>query len=221
VDAFNTSSTSILSGGTISYSPTPTPTPTPTLVYDSVNLAVMPDYWSHPEGWCIAPPYSQYPVTWQGQQCMKISRNPTYINLAMIPNGWWGLNEIDGPVTPVSGGDHIVYRAKVWVESATILPEGGAGLYMAIDAYGSGGRITELKGAGGVDEFVDPYYPRLVAPWGSTGWVTLEMDFYIKSSYGGQAVTGIIPWFQLLHIGSYDETASAYIYGTELYINPT
>jgi hypothetical protein len=64
------------------------------------------------------------------------------------------------------------------------------------------------------------------------------MDFIVRDTYygdhdkdvgggyqgydRGEAATpdSIMPWFSLLNFESFSEDASAYVYGTELYINP-
>jgi hypothetical protein len=224
----------ISSYGTIT--PTPTPTPTP----GGNNIATIPSYWTNKWRGIGGDPYIYYPVTWQGQTCIKISPDPNYAAWAQSC-GWMGLNELDGMTnnvfTPVKPGDHVVFKAWIWVEPSTV--GRGGGLYMAIDIGGANGRIEELQGAN-----AEPVYPtppsegRLLVSWGSSHWVQLTIDFIVQNVYYGDhnkdigggyqgydrgeaaTPTWICPWFQLLNFESYEEGASAYVYGTELYINP-
>jgi hypothetical protein len=206
--------------------PTPKPTATPTPTPNTNNIATIPTFWASP-WWGIGKEGSVYPVTWQGHSCIKLSRNSGYVAMC-AGAGWMGLNELNGMINaqpvPVNPGDHIVYKAWIWTEASTV--GGGGGCYLFTDVYGSGGRICELRGSnGGASTGSNP--ERLIVPWGSGAWMQLTMDYYIPSSYkpeaGGANVTptGIIPILQVLNFVSYTEGASAYIYGTELYINPT
>jgi hypothetical protein len=209
-------------GPTATSTPKPTATPTPTP--NTNNIATIPTFWASPWWGLYTQGMNQYPYTWQGHNnCIKLMRNPSYVSYVQH-NGWMGLNELNGMINtqpvPVKPGDHIVYKAWIWTEASTV--GGGGGCYLFTDVWGSGGRICELRGAqGSPSQSVE----RLIVPWGSHAWVQLTMDFTIKSSYpkdgGGTGYpTGIVPVLQLLNYVRYNEGASAYIYGTELYINP-
>jgi hypothetical protein len=156
----------------------------------------------------------------------------------------YGQMDPHGPAiaVPIKPGDHVVFSAWIWVEKSTI-GGGGGGLMMALDIWdttGTGIRITELRGPNAVgypwDNGAGGIIPRVYAPWGSAGWTKLTIEFDIQATYlsDGLTVSGggqpagtpmipgyIAPWFQLQNWSSNSEGASAYVYGTELYINPS
>jgi hypothetical protein len=226
----------ISSYGTINYSTTPSPTPTPTP--QGNNIAVIPSYWNDPNAWGLrSGGYCHYPVSYQGETCVKISRNPDYVS-DCAAKGWYdGVNEVDGYKVAVSSGDHVVFSVWIWTEPSTIGRSGvgWSGCDIMVDAYQStsGGRICELDWYTGVPTMEgEPHHgERLIVPWGSGAWVQLKMDFYIRPTYvsestGQPVVPGaIIPVIETngLYIdsASTNEAANAYFYGTILYINPT
>jgi hypothetical protein len=194
------------------------------------NLATIPSYWNDPNAWGLrSGGYCYYPVTWQGQTAIKMSPNPDYISF-VESYGWMGLNEMNGYQTPVNPGDHIIFKAWIWVEPSTV--GGGGGCSMGIDIYGANGRICELEGTNGIPDTSSSAPGRMYVSWGSNGWVQLTMDFIVQSQYAadssniysgytaGQLITPtkFVACFGLLNYVSYNEGASAYIYGTELYI---
>jgi hypothetical protein len=250
------------SSGVINYTPTPSPTPTatpsptpqvtplptPTPTPMSTNLAVMPEWCANP--WRgIGGDFDEgtltYPVTAHGNSnCFKISPNAGYISYAE-GQGWTGLNEVNCGwtgsqwVALVSPGDHVIWRAWVWVDPSTAGQTAG-GLALGADMFDvNGNRVTELCPHDGQG------YPfngrtRIWAPWGSTGWVELWMEFDILSTYYGDGQGGpmpthfysqgepctsigrLVPWFNLqaYQSGWQNEHASAYVWGMEFYINP-
>jgi hypothetical protein len=235
----NTLSIGLSSYGTISYSqtpiPTPSPTPTPTPKANNTNIAVIPSYWDTPGAWGIYTGYAYYPVTWQGQTTIELVRDPNYVSMCQS-NGWYaGIYEMDGNKVSVNPGDHIVYSAWIWTGTSTIGQSNGWGCAMGIDVYAPNGRLCELDGANGAENY-DGSVSRLMVNWGSGAWVQLKMDFTIQSQYKADSTAGytrgtlvtptaIIPWFlgQGYYTGSVmtSEAANSYIYGTILYINPT
>jgi hypothetical protein len=150
----------------------------------------------------------------------------------MVATGFPDTFELDGHWTSINPGDHIVFSVWIWSGASSIgdtNPEHGA--KFGLDFYANG-RICEIATPDGQTTY--PSYPNMasnVVPWGSGQWVHKTMDFVVQSSYvadpwgaytAGQVVapTGFIPWFGGYTSNTSGEMGSAWIYGTELYINP-
>jgi hypothetical protein len=131
----------------------------------------------------------------------------------------------------VKPGDRVIFKAWIWVEPSTV--GGNGGLMMAIDMYGASGRIVELQGNGVPTTGPSGQVGRFHVDWGSLAWKQLTIDFIVQETYKcdgasgaysqytkGQTVvpTNIAPWFQLQNEVTNNERASAYVYGTELYV---
>jgi hypothetical protein len=233
--------------------PIPTPTPTTTPIPTSTPITTQtlsspiagPNLASMPNGWTESitvqrgigdPTFGSkiiYPVTQGGQTCMKLLAYSTYPY-----TGTYGIcdREIDSAYRSIHPGDTIVFSAWLWTEASSIGDQSSKqGIGIALDAYGSGGRINQINNKNGIGT---PDYSNGVfdydmgyLPWGSGGWVHFSMTWTVPSTlqtdsasnYSNSAGYTVVPCGIIPEIcgGSASpgqERAAAYIYGTELYI---
>lgn len=199
-------------------------------------------FWNPEWAWRIDGTYTKI-VTFDGKECIRLGKSEAYRNY-VAQWGWLtGMNELNSRGTPpgsgpnsggLKPGDHVKFSAYIWTEDSTIGDNNNAkmndsGCQLFMDAYGAGGRITELGGVNGA-----VYGGRLRVPWGSKKWVKLAMDVIVKNEYPCDTwynpnCTPVPTQFaNIIETNGYspdsenvwtEENAAAYLYGTELYIN--
>lgn len=214
------------------------------LFWTSVNVGGQSYGWSIGDG----SGGDVYPVSWGGQTCIKMQPDSAYETMAY--DSWGGVCELDGYL-PISAGDVVSWSVWIWTgASSTGDTSANHGAIFGCDMYGSGagytGRIQEVDDVGGVGvpDYNGASYSYVKdgwVPWGSGGWVHDSMTVTVASTYisdgfngavgsgtGGAPLgtvmtpTMICPWICTeTSKGSSSETGVAYIYGTELYVNPS
>jgi len=152
--------------------------------------------------------------------------------------------ELDGQITAIKPGDHIVFKAQLMATPSTLGDTTNwHGMRIGIDMYGGfsapDGRINEIDTPDGLSGYEYPNldFSLLAVPWGTTTWTNVTMDFIVPSTYLSDPYTPygaghqIVPAAFIPFIVGWDNTwwgggggpqegAIGYIANTELYINP-
>jgi len=135
-------------------------------------------------------PYIAFPVTENGKSnCVSLISNPAEAEYHSSAD-----NELDGTITPIAVGDHIVFQCYL---ATTASSNGdtndlhGAELSIAVyDASEHG--ISELTSSTGQSDYTLPNLnsPTVVVPWGTPTFTLITIDFTVQSTYAADGYQG-------------------------------
>jgi hypothetical protein len=183
--------------------------------FNTTNLALIPDDWGLAYG--------------SGPQIIFLDTSVEHTagkpSIRLEPHTAADVNtgrECDGTWYPAKGGDHIV--AKCWMKIDSNPSALGRGARIGLDFYGANGYITGVSGAHGINPQPDADVQANFVHWGTAGWSQRTIDFILASTYASdvdgttQTVTSIVMWMQ---VECPPDAGSGWFADAELYINPT